>query len=531
MREKRVTIATWFIAGALAMYFEAKAIAVELRDFPGGPAAMARSIMPTIEGMRILRWPADRLDTLGGYLTYHNVTLFNYFLALFAALQGAKLLRHLEEERTIDFFLATGISRARLIALRSVSYGAYQILISLGLGIGTALALATSDEPNTSGAIITLLAGGICIFPFFGLGLLLSQFSRSSRLAAGLASILVTVVYVVGNIADKYTWLRWFTSCSPFHYANLSKPVVPGFGTDYWSWVAMIAVGTVLIVVSILCANTRDLHAVVRLVHRPPRTKAITVSFVPRTVIGDLLWRQRYGLLAWAVATSAFIGVFVSMMNGIVEIWQNFDFLQQFADSGFGTTPQQQYLAMVYEILPPFIAGFVVAQSAKWTSDLSQGRVQYYLSTPMSPSGLIVRRVVATLIGAEIMIVSAMATAIIGTVAQGADLDGAAVGRVAVMANVFTVSFASLCAALVSLLRGRNATQVLSIYVGAAWLIVFMAPYLNWPLWTVHLSVFDALAHPFVGWPTAVNLSIMAATSVIGLVAATQISERSPAAM
>ena len=85
------------------MYFEALAIAAELRDFPGGPEVLAKSIMPTIEAMRIIRWPADRLDTLGGYLAYHNITLFNYFLALYAALQGARLIRRLEETGAVSY--------------------------------------------------------------------------------------------------------------------------------------------------------------------------------------------------------------------------------------------------------------------------------------------------------------------------------------------------------------------------------------------------------------------------------------------
>ena len=94
LREKRGTILAWALGGALAMYFEALAIAAELRDFPGGPEVLARSIYPTIEGMRLIRWPADRLDTLGGYLAYHNVVIFNFFLAIFAGVQGARLLRH-----------------------------------------------------------------------------------------------------------------------------------------------------------------------------------------------------------------------------------------------------------------------------------------------------------------------------------------------------------------------------------------------------------------------------------------------------
>ena len=33
-------------------------------------------------------------------------------------------------------------------------------------------------------------------------------------------------------------------------------------------------------------------------------------------------------------------------------------------------------------------------------------------------------------------------------------------------------------------------------FAGAAWLIGFMAPYLNWPNWVVRLAIFDAFGHP-----------------------------------
>jgi len=306
------------------MYFEAIAIAAELRDYPGGPRALAQTIYPTIEGMRIIRWPADRLDTLGGYLAYHNIVLFNFFLGIFAAVQGARLIRHLEETKGIEFYLATGVSRARIIILRSTAYFISQITISAALGVATAFALAASDEANTKGSIITLLAGGICIFPFFGLGLLISQFVRSARTAAGATSIITTIIYVIDNISGKYEWLSWFKYLSPFHYANLSRPVIPGFETNYLSWFAMLLVGAALIAASILIMQNRDVGAIAieREVTRELHQKK--VGFVPKTIVGDILWRQRIGLLAWVITTSAFIGVFIAMMSGVIEVWRQF---------------------------------------------------------------------------------------------------------------------------------------------------------------------------------------------------------------
>lgn len=509
------------------MYFEAIAIAAELRDYPGGPQALAQTIYPTIEGMRIIRWPADRLDTLGGYLAYHNIVLFNFFLGIFAAVQGARLIRYLEETKGIEFYLATGVSRARIIILRSTAYFTSQIIISAALGIATAFALAASDEANTRGSLITLLAGGICIFPFFGLGLLISQFVRSARTAAGATSIITTIIYVIDNISGKYDWLQWFKYLSPFHYANLSRPVIPGFGTNYLSWFAMLFMGAALIAASILIMQKRDVGAVAIEKEVTKESHQEKWGFVPKTIVGDILWRQRIGLLAWVITTSAFIGVFIAMMSGVIEVWRQFSFLEQFTALGFGDTPEKQYLAMVYEVLPPFLAAFVISQSAKWTSDLNQGRVQLLLSAPFSWSGLIVRRVFATLIGSELIIGFSILTALVGSKLQKVEVYPTAVFRVFVMSSIFAIAFASLNALMVAILQGRNATQIISIYVGAAWLIGFMAPYLNWPNWVVRFSIFDAFGHPFVEWPSSLKLILISIMAIPGLIAAMLVAERS----
>ncbi len=523
-----MTIIAWAVGGAMAMYFEAIAIAAELRDFPGGPQALAKTIYPTIEGLRIIRWPADRLDTLGGYLAYHNIVLFNFFLAIFAAVQGARLIRYLEEKRSIEFYLATGLSRARIVTLRSISFFIAQMMISLSLGFGTAFALVASEEANTSGAIVTLLAGGICIFPFFGLGLLLSQFIPSARTASGVTSIIVTVIYVLDNISGKYSWLEWIQHISPFHYANLTRPVIPGFTSDFLSWVAMFLVGATFIFLSIVLMNRRDIGSVTLVRSESAESNKAKDKYVPKTMVGDLLWRQRIGVTAWVVTTSLFIGVFISMLSGIVDIWKEFAFLQQFQMSGFGSTPEEQYLAMVYEILPPFVAAFIISQSAKWTSDLNEGRVQLFLSAPFTWSGLIIRRLIATLIGAEAIVMASIATALVGSYLQEVDIDSAAVIRVFVMTTLFSLAFTSLSALLVAILHGRNATPTVSIYIGAAWLVVFMAPYLNWPAWIVRLSIFDAFGHPFVEWPGTLNFVLITVMALPGLLLAMRIAEGKP---
>ena len=512
------------------MYFEAVAIAAELRDFPGGSKALATTIMPTIEALRIIRWPADRLDTLGGYLAYHNVTHFNFFLALYLGIQGARLVRLLEERGTVEFILATGLSRARIALIRSASLLFSLVLISLGLGAGTAIALAASGEANTKGAFLTLLAGGICILPFFGLGLLLSQFLRSSRVASGVTSVIITVVYVIGNISGKYRWLQWFEGISPFSYANKSRPIVPGFEVDYKSWLLMACVGLVFVLLSALLLEARDMNSIVApsLGKEIERQSRRIREIIPTSLERDMLWRQRVGILAWPITTMAFIAVFVSMMPGVIDIWEKFEFLQQFTISGFGSTPEEQYLAMVYEILPPFLAGYLISQGSIWNLEFSQGRLQILLSTPLTWASLIRKRILVSLFVSELIILLSVAAVVISSYRQGIDFYLSGLIRVVTVATLFVLGFAGTISLLVIAMRGKNVTNLLSVYVGAAWLIGFMSPYLGWPDWIVRLSIFDAFGHPFVEWPTLTNFSVIGAMIVIGLSGSIFIGNRSP---
>ena len=254
--------------------------------------------------------------------------------------------------------------------------------------------------------------------------------------------------------------------------------------------------------------------------------KRVAEPLVPKSLIGDILWRQRFGLLAWVIATSAFIGLFISMMTGVIDIWSKFSFLEQFTTSGFGSTPAEQYLAMVFEVLPPFIAAFIIFQSAKWTVDLLEGRIQLFLVTPMSWSGLIIRRVAATFIGAELIVIFSILITLIGSKIQKISIDIDGIFRVLVMLTLFIFAFTALSSLLVAILHGKNSTQVVSLYVGAAWLIGFMAPYLKWPDWLVRLSIFDAFGHPYVDWPELTNFLIIAGMIIPGFIVTLLIAER-----
>ena len=516
-REQRASLIAWIIGGSAAMYFEAAAIAAELRDFPGGAKALAASVTPTIEAIRILRWPADRLDTLGGYLAYHNVTLVSYFIAIYLAIRGAKVIRHLEESGTADFYLATGLSRSRLVWIRSLGTFLSLVLVGLCLGLATGFSMAASGEPTWSGSVVTLVAAVLTMFPFFAVAAVMSHLTSTSRVAAGITVIGLTILYVAGNLAGRYSWLEWIQYLSPFYYASWSRPLIPGFEANYWSWLGTTVVALSLLWLSVALLARRDIGSALWLGAFSARTVNGGRGFVPKTLYGDSLWRYRYGLIGWIVTTAAFVGVFIALMNGIVDIWSQFDFLTQFEQAGFGSSPAQQFQALVYDIIPPFVAGYIVMQSAHWAADSREGRLQLIFSTPVSAARLCVVRLVSTMTGVLGICIASIGVIMAGSWLQSHPMNAGPALRFLSMVLLFALAFSLVSLVVIQIIRGRNITTALSVYVGAAWLMVFMAPYLQWPTWIVRLSIFEALGHPFVAWPGASHLAVLLGVSVAGL--------------
>jgi ABC-type transport system involved in multi-copper enzyme maturation permease subunit len=172
---------------------------------------------------------------------------------------------------------------------------------------------------------------------------------------------------------------------------------------------------------------------------------------------------------------------------------------------------------MVYEMLPPFVAGFLIQQGSKWTSDLNEGRVQLFISSGISKSGLVLKRMIAGVIGCEVIILTSLLVATFGSVLQDAPINAEAMIRVLVIGTLFALAFSAIVSLLVSMLAGRNPTQLLSIYVGAAWMISFMVPYLDWPNWLLRLSIFDAFGHPYVDWPSDLNFVTIFGAIILGI--------------
>lgn len=529
LRSHRVTASVWVLGGTTAMYAMALALASEMSSFPGGSKALADSIWAGAQALRPMRWPAERLDTLGGYLTYHNITLFTFFLGVYAAVQGARALRGAEDRHSLEEILATGWSRPAVVRDLAAGFLLTLALVSLGLGLGVAASMAAGGEPDLGGSLITMAASGLCAMVAYSLGLLVSQLASTTRSAAGVSAIVLTVLYVGTNVWEELGPLGAMRFLSPFHYANASRALVPGYGLDLPATAALLVMAAVLLGLATWAFEHRDYGSAVWGRRPGPVRPAASAGRVQRRMLhsawAEALLRGRGALLAWAGAAGAFSAVLALLQPGVMDAWAA---LGSYVGGTAGGSPETQYTAFAGEIVTPVIAAFVVTQAAGWVADLANGRVEMVLAAPVSWSRLVWERLLAVTVGVAVITAAALGGLAIGAAAVAAELDVAGLSRLAADCVLLGAALGAVAAVVVAGLRSGAAVTALAVFVGASFLIGYLVPLLSWPDWVNRLSVFGAFGHPYVEWPPLGGVAVLLTLASAGGLLAAAIAERTP---
>jgi len=529
VREQRVSILAWIIVGGLAQYGEALGLNKELKSFSGGPERFAAIMKPAIEAMRPLRWPAERLDTLAGYLSYHNITLFTAFLCVYALIQGSKVVRGYEDSHAMELALATGTSRVRVLTDRAIGFAVTILLISLGLGVGTGLTMAACGQPNWYGSIVIFLAGGVAAFLSFAITLCVSQLSRTYKSAAGIVTIVLVVLYVINNVAEEIGVVGKLRYLSPTYYANLSRPLIPGLGTNWGSMLGVAAVSTGLVALSALLFTHRDIG--MGLLHKSQPIVIPTnenLELKARHFWLSSIARGWIALLSWTVTTAAFTAMLIFLEPNVAKSWEIFKWLGVTKQGDFETSMQTQYIGVCASLIPPFVSGYIIQQASNWVNELKQGRIEMYLSTPLSWAKMVFQRVVAATFGAAVITTVSLAVLSIGSPMIDFSVDTFGIFRVWVLCLAFAVSMSVIASIAVALVPKRESVIVLATYVAASWVISYIAPILGWSVWVQRTSILYAFGTPYQAWPGVMNSAIITFLVIPGFYVATLLAERSP---
>src|SRR3989440_2290085 len=235
LRDFRIAILGWGVGMGLLMYV----VLVAVPSLIATP--QARASLVSLSGS--FAWLAEpvKVDTVGGYATWkYGLTIL--IIAIWALIAGSRLLRGEEERGSLDALLSLPRGRVR-VALEQLA-AVWTALLGMGLLIGLltfAGGKSVSADFGLGDALLFGLNVALICGVFGSIALLLSQFTQERGTAAGWTGGLLLFFIVLDMVHRVIPNTEWLSRLSPVYYYNLSKPLVPGYGTNPGAMLVLLA--------------------------------------------------------------------------------------------------------------------------------------------------------------------------------------------------------------------------------------------------------------------------------------------------
>jgi polyether ionophore transport system permease protein len=523
LRDFRIAILSWGIGLGLLMYVVVNAIS----SVTATPAA--RATLVSLAGS--FAWVAEpiRVDTPGGYATWkYGFTIL--VLALWPILVGARMLRGEETRGSLDVLLSLPRGRGRVALEKLAAMWTALLLMAVLIGLLTFAGGARVNADYTLGDALLFGLNLALISGVFGsLALLISQFTQENRSAAGITGGLLALFIVVDMIHRIIPDTNWISRLSPVYYYNLSKPLIPSYGTDLVAMLVMVGLSVVLSGAALWLFARRDVGAPVALPRwlslpqRAPRPEdALPVnawslhSLYARglaTIAVPTFW--------WTVVIAGFAAfmVFVAVQTE-KQLKSLFESSPQFAGlignlGGSNADFNASLLGFFWVILAALLMAFAVTQASRWAADEEDGLQELVLATPQPRLKVILARfgvltTATVIIGVATLALSALAVAISGLALDWGNLAAASLSM---------IPLGLLIAALGYLFSGWLSTAIdtgLLSFLLVIWFVIsFIGPELKAPDAVLRLSAFYYYGTPLAhGLPIGDTLLVLAVAAV-----------------
>ena len=525
LRDYRVAILGWGIGMGLTIVSPMASVAT-LISTPAQRQALASLATQ-------FAWAADPVatDTVGGYTTF-KIGIFIFLVCVWPLLAASRTLRGEEDRGSLDVLLSLPRSRARVaiekVAALWTALGAICLIAGVMAYLGGRAFKA--DFTLVDGLLFGLDLALICAV-FGGLALLISQFTRERGPAAGATGGLLLVFIAVDMVHRVVPNTDWFSRLSPIYYYNLSKPLVPSYGTSAVGLLVLFALAALLTSAAIWLFVRRDAGDAVRIPLVPVRPVRSSKALPARDWSLRSVYARSLGMIAmptvwWTILIAGWAGWMVVVVHQLVGKLNDLlsagggsspavAVLQRIA--GGGTQLNAIFLGAMFEILPLLLMAFSVTQVNRWASDADEGRLEIVLSTPQSRPAVLLGRFAAlatatVFIGLVTFAAAAVATAVVGVKLDTTNLVEASLGMIPLGLLIAAIGYLAA-----GWLRTAADTGLISFVLAAWFFISFVGPDLKWPDATLRLSAFYYYGSPLLHGLEFANIAVLVAVGAAAL--------------
>jgi ABC-2 type transport system permease protein len=503
------------VGGFLISFFYGAAFLQAAGTTPQSQAAFGRSVTLVAKQFAFLIPVPVHPETLGGYEQYKWLAGAIIIMMLWAGLAGVGVGRGDEDRGLTQEWIASGVSRTRLLLARSAAFGLVLLVASLASVVGiVAIAPLVHQDPNVAGEVLKALSMTAGLFAGYAIALLIAQFPAERQTATALGVGALVLLLVVNGIADTIDSASWIGVISPFHWMERTTSAAPGGTFDLGATLGLAAAAVALIGAAIPIFLRRDIGSGLFTWGR--RTGA-AVRVASRNVLLRLpftegLWEQRVGLSVWVVSTLLLGSLMISVTKSVADAL--------FADPSLaavfqGAAPGPTYAALLgfiwFGIALLLLAGYAVVQVSRWSAQDQDGRVEMLLSVPISRTRVVIERALEFAVASLLIVMGGYIGVAATAPGSGLNLDAGHLFTASALLWPFALAFGGLGVALVSRWP-RIAVPFLATFAVVEYILGDLAPLFKLPGWVANLSVFHLYGNPVVGsvsWTPALSMTLV----------------------
>lgn len=527
LRDYRVAILGWGIGMGLVVIAPMASVSALITT------PQARQQLVTLAAS--FAWNADpiHVDTVGGYATF-KIGFFVFLLAIWPILVGSRMLRGEEDRGSMDVLLS--LPRPRLnVALEKLA-AMWTALFVMGVVIGL-LAYAGGakfgGDFGLGGGLLYGLNLALVCAVFGSLALLISQFTQERGPAAGWTAGLLVFFIVLDMVHRVVPNSEWISRLSPIYYYNLSKPLIPSYGTNAGAMIFQLALAAILGGAAIWLFVRRDVGGTVPLPRwlRLPERPASRALPVGDWSLGSVYARSM-GMIAmptfwWTLGIAAFASFMVyavqlleSKMSSLLSGSPAFSTLIKNLGGGDASV-NAGFLSAMFFFLPLGLMAFAVTQVNGWSADEQDGRLELVLTTPQSRMAVLLGRFAAlatatVVVSVVTLLASAASAAVSGLSVDEGHLAAAVLGAIPLGLLIAAIGYLAS-----GWLRTAADTGLLSFVLAAWFFISFIGPELKLPDATLRLSPFYYYGTPLLNGLQPVSILGVLAVAAVALVLGT----------
>ncbi len=454
-------------------------------------------------------------ETLGGYEQYKWLSGAIVMMMIWAAVSGIAVGRAEEDRGLTEEWLASGVSRSRLLLSRSAAFGLVLLVACFASTLGiSAIAPFVQSDPNVAGELAKALSMTVGLFCCYAIALVISQIPAERQTATAFAVGALVLLLVVNGIADTVSSASWIGVVSPFHWMERTTSAAPGGTFDLGATAGLAVASAVLVGIAVPIFQRRDIGS--GLVGWRRRAGA-AVRIASRNVMlrrpfTEGLWEQRVGLGVWVVSTLALGAIMVSVAKSVADaLFTDPKLAALFQGLTFGSIYEALLGIMWFGIALLLLAGYAVVQVSRWAAQDQEGRVEMLLSTPISRTRVVIERALEFAFASLLIVIAGYIGVASKAPTSGLNLDAGHLFTASALLWPFALAFGGLGVAVVSRWP-RIAVPFLATFAAVEYLLGDLAPLFKAPAWVANLSVFHLYGNPVTGstsWTPALSMTLV----------------------